>query len=110
MELQRLSYYEKYIMKALWDVSRLNGRGKATCKEVLEYIGRGYKVTTIYTFLDNLEKKGYLSKSRKGLTQYEPIISLEEYVFQEINGIRDLWFNGSVTDLAAYIDCYKKLF
>ena len=88
---------ELEIMKVLWE------SGKAVNSQ---YIGekvenKGWKRTTILTFLTRLCEKGAISSEKVGKQYYyTPIISAKEYKrYQTKNLIKNL-YNGSVKDFA----------
>lgn len=60
-------------------------------------IGKKYARTTILTFLNRMEKKGYIRRERIGrTTKVIPLVSRETYIRSEIIGLCSDAFNGNV--------------
>ena len=96
-----LSECELVAMKCIWDMD-----GAAPCKDVMdrmrEAYGMDYKITTVYTLLTKLAEKGFVRQERMSgkVSFYEAECSQEEYMFRELEMIKDFWFSGST---AAFI-------
>ena len=88
---------ELEIMKVIWNSSEPI-TSLVIGKEVED---KGWKKTTIATFLTRLVEKGALAAEKKGkLYYYTPLITEKEYRKAQIkNLIRNL-YNGSVRDFA----------
>ena len=88
---------ELEIMKVIWNASEPI-TSLVIGKEVED---KGWKKTTIATFLTRLVEKGALAAEKKGkLYYYTPLITEKEYRKAQIkNLIRNL-YNGSVRDFA----------
>ena len=88
---------ELEIMKVIW---------KAKAPITSLYIGKevedkGWKKTTIATFLTRLVEKGVLSADRQGkLYYYTPLISEKEYRKSQTKNLIKTLYNGSVRDFA----------
>lgn len=91
---------EKAVMEVLW------GRGGATGKEVFEELRRRREiaVTTVFTVLERLYRKGLLHKTRDdGAFVFRPAYSREELarsVSREVlEGVLDLWRGSAVASI-----------
>ncbi len=103
-----LSECEQIVMKCVWDAGE-----DVTCAQIKEVLKEkyelDYKDTTVYTFLSNLKKKGFVDSQRRGVTYYWPIRDRDEYVGQIRKWYTDFWFHGSVAEhLRAYIYCHER--
>ncbi|MFQ5736660.1 MAG: BlaI/MecI/CopY family transcriptional regulator [Thermodesulfobacteriota bacterium] len=97
-----LGSLEQEIMEVLWDSPG------ATGKEVLEEIrrSRSIAVTTVFTVLERLVKKGLVRKSKgESVFTFEPVQTRDELasvVSREVlKGVFDLW---SGTAMASFVD------
>lgn len=99
----KLTNAEKVVMKAVWD-----GEGTVTCREVIDRLnskyGHDYADTTVYTFLKNIRRKGYIVSQRKGVNVFEAVKSKEEFIEEEIGEFLDFWLDNDKEKLKAYID------
>lgn len=96
-----LSDTERYIMQFFWQ----NGAMKSDDLAALVK-EKGWKSTTLLTFLSRLVKKGMLQIQKLGRSNlYIPVISLEEYRQTESNLFLDEMYGGSAKSfIAAMID------
>jgi predicted transcriptional regulator len=87
---EELSECELMIMKCVWDANK-----PISCYEIMEQLrikyGLEYKDTTVYTFLSNLKKKGFVKSFRKGVTFYEPARDMEEFRDTQIEKMEEFW-------------------
>lgn len=88
---------ELEIMKAIWSykepITSLD-IGKAVEE-------KGWKKTTIATFLTRLVEKGALSAEKQGkLYYYSPLITEKEYKQSQTKNLIQTLYNGSVKDFA----------
>jgi predicted transcriptional regulator len=75
--MRRLGELEAVVMDLLWSAS-----GPSTVREVLERIDRRPPLayTTVLTVMDNLYKKGFLTRQRDGRAfRYVPVKPREDY-------------------------------
>ena len=98
--IQLMSDAEKEIMKLIWD----NG-GSIFISELLEKVeesGRGWKRTTVRTFLTRLMEKGLLTAVRRGKNcEYRAAVTEEEYLSGQAKNFVDEVFGGNVKNLLA---------
>ncbi len=96
MKLKRskLSECEEIVMKCIWDAG-----DSVTCQQIMTQLEQKYdlhyKSTTVYTFLKNLKKKGFVDTYRNGVTFYKPDRTEEEYRKEVLERTSSLWFNNS---------------
>ena len=97
---------ELEIMKVLWSANEPITSvdiGKAVAE-------RGWKKTTIATFLTRLTEKGAVSAQKRGkLYYYTPLISAKEYKKSQTKNLIGSLFNGSVKDFAVSLFEYAGL-
>ena len=103
-----LSECELAAMKCVWDAEE-----PVTCQQVIERLrteyGMDYKDTTVYTFLNNLKAKKFITSKRKGLTYYKAIRSEEEYRNEQLVMTEKFWFGGSPAKLVSALLQGKKV-
>ena len=91
-----LAEREELVLSILW---KFEEEGKTIiCKDVVETLKDEYDLnladTTVYTFLNKLEQKGYIKKERKGVNFYTTIKSKDEYLENVLRRINKMYFNG----------------
>ena len=97
MKIISIGDAELEIMKVIW---------KAKCPVTSLDIGKevedkGWKKTTIATFLARLSEKGAILGEKQGkLYYYPPLISQKEYRKSQIKNLIANLYNGSVRDFA----------
>lgn len=97
----KMSDAERYIMGCFWD------RGSMKSDELASMvIEKGWKQTTLLTFLSRLAAKGMLQVEKRGKANlYTPLVSEEEYLNMESRQFLDEMYGGSAKNfLAAMID------
>lgn len=89
---------ELEIMKAVW-----KSDGPITAAEIGRKVeGRGWKRTTIATFLARLTEKGALAAEKQGKSMYyTPLITAREYKRSQALGLVKSLFDGSAKELVA---------
>ena len=106
--IQLMSDAEKEIMKLIWD----NG-GSIFISELLEKVeesGRGWKRTTVRTFLTRLMEKGLLTAVRRGKNcEYRAAVTEEEYLSGQARNFVDEVFGGNVKNLLASLLGQEKM-
>lgn len=86
------------IMKVVWGADE--PIGSAAIGKAVE--GKGWKRTTIATFLARLVEKGALAAEQRGKAlYYTPLISEREYKKQRVSGIVKSLFDGSAKEMVA---------
>ena len=88
---------ELEIMKVIW-----KAKAPITSLDIgKEVEDKGWKKTTIATFLTRLVEKGALSADKQGkLYYYTPLISEKEYRKSQTRNLIKTVYNGSVRDFA----------
>ena len=88
---------ELEIMKVIW-----KAKEPITSLDIgKEVEDKGWKKTTIATFLTRLVEKGVLSAEKQGkLYYYTPLISEKEYRKSQTKNLIKTLYNGSVRDFA----------
>ena len=88
---------ELEIMKVIW-----KSKEPITSLDIgKEVEDKGWKKTTIATFLTRLVEKGVLSADKQGkLYYYTPLISEKEYRKSQTKNLIKTLYNGSVRDFA----------
>ena len=88
---------ELEIMKVIW-----NAKKPITSLDIGKVVeDRGWKKTTIATFLTRLVEKGALSADKQGkLYYYTPLITEREYRRTQTKNLIKTLYNGSVRDFA----------
>ena len=108
MRRSELSECELIVMKCVWD-----GGGDITCSEIVDKLknkyGLDYAETTVYTFLKNLKKKGFIDTYKDRITRFKPIKSEAEYRNASIASSIDFWFDGSTSQLISAAIKAKRL-
>ncbi len=97
---------ELEIMKVIW-----KAKGPVTSLDIgKEVEDRGWKKTTIATFLTRLAEKGALSADKQGkLYYYTPLISEKDYRKSQTKNLIKSLYNGSVRDFAVALFEEQKL-
>ncbi len=88
---------ELEIMKVIWKAKR-----PVTSLDIgKEVESKGWKKTTIATFLTRLAEKGAIAGEKQGkLYYYTPLISQKEYRKSQTKNLITSLYNGSVRDFA----------
>ncbi len=93
-KIQKMSDSEMEVMREVWAAG-----GPVTSAQLLEKFGadKGWKPTTVLTFLARLVEKGILEKERQGkANRYIPAVSESEYKNFEARSFLNEVYNGSV--------------
>ena len=92
-----ISESELEIMKVIWKAKKA-----ITSVEIGEAVeNKGWKKTTIATFLTRLVEKGALDAKKDGkVYYYMPLISQNEYRMSQTKNLIKSLYNGSVKDFA----------
>ncbi|MBQ4338312.1 MAG: BlaI/MecI/CopY family transcriptional regulator [Clostridia bacterium] len=88
---------ELEIMKALWESNE-----PVNTQYISEAVeSKGWKRTTISTFLTRLVEKGAISSEKRGkLYYYSPLISQKDYRKSQTKNLISSLYNGSVKEFA----------
>ena len=97
----KLSEAELFIMRRFWEKGAMRSDELATLVK-----DKGWKPTTLLTFLSRLAAKGMLGVEKQGKSNlYRPLVSGEEYTRSEGRAFLDELYGGSARNfLAAMVD------
>ncbi len=97
---------ELEIMKVIWKAKKA-----MTSVEIgLAVEDKGWKKTTIATFLTRLSEKGALKAEKQGkLYYYTPVIAEKEYRRSQVKNLIKTLYNGSAKEFALSLFDEKKL-
>ena len=104
--MTRISGAESHIMEALWT------KGPLTAEELVAEVGpaQSWGEATVKTLINRLLKKKALASQREGgRARYRPIVTREEYVTGESQGLLDRLFGGEVAPLVAHYARHRAL-
>ncbi len=95
---QKMSESEMEVMRAVWAFE-----GPVTSAQVQESLGeRGWKPTTVLTFLSRLAEKGLLRTEKRGKSnRYTPLLSEQEYKEWETRSFLEEVHGGSLRSFFA---------
>ncbi len=102
----RISTAESLVMEALWRASPL------TAEEVIGQVAQaqGWAEGTVKTLLNRLLKKKAVSAQKDGRRYlYRPLVSREDYVAAESQGLLDRLFDGRLAPLVSHFSERRKL-
>jgi BlaI family penicillinase repressor len=104
--MSRISAAESQIMEALWT------KGPLTAEEIVQLVGpaQDWGEATVKTLINRLlKKKAMLSERVGGRARYLPILTREEYVTGESQGLLDRLFGGELAPLVAHYARHRAL-
>jgi predicted transcriptional regulator len=104
--MSRISGAESQIMEALWN------REPLTAEELVQSVGpaQGWGEATVKTLINRLLKKKAIASERVGgRALYRPLVSKEEYVTGESQGLLDRLFGGQIAPLVAHYARHRAL-
>ena len=104
--MSKISAAESQIMEALW------ARGPMSAEEIVQAVGpaQGWGEATVKTLINRLLKKKALASERSGArASYRPVVTREEYVTGESQGLLDRLFGGEVAPLVAHYARHRAL-
>ena len=104
--MTRISGAESHIMEALWT------KGPLTAEELVAEVGpaQSWGEATVKTLINRLLKKKALASEREaGRARYRPIVTREEYVTGESQGLLDRLFGGEIAPLVAHYARHRAL-
>jgi BlaI family penicillinase repressor len=97
--MTRISTAESQIMEALW------AHGPQGAEDLIRDVGgaQGWGEATVKTLIQRLSKKKALVSEREGgRVRYRPLVSREEYLSGESQGLLDRLFGGQIAPLVAH--------
>ncbi len=101
---KRISEAESRVMAAVWDGAE-DGAGGAGVERILAGPGaaNGWGEATVRTLIHRLIRKGALkSERRSGGVVYAPLLSRQDWVTTESQGLLDRLFGGQLAPLVAH--------
>jgi predicted transcriptional regulator len=102
----RISAAESQIMEALWT------SGPLTADELVREVGsaQGWGGATVKTLTNRLLKKKAIESVREeGRVRYKPLVTREEYLTGESQGLLDRLFGGQLAPLVAHYAKHRAL-
>ena len=104
--MARISAAESQVMEAVW------GRGPLAADEIVAEVGepQGWGEATVKTLINRLlKKKALVSERNDGRTRYRALVSREDYVQHESQGLLDRLFGGELAPLVAHYAKHRNL-
>jgi len=104
--MSKISGAESQIMEALWT------QGPLTAEEIVQAVGpaNDWGEATVKTLINRLLKKKALASERAGgRAIYRPLVSKEDYVTGESQGLLDRLFGGQIAPLVAHYARHRAL-
>lgn len=104
--MSKISGAESHIMEALWT------RGPLTAEELVQTVGpeQQWGEATVKTLINRLLKKKALASERAGgRALYKALVSREDYVTGESQGLLDRLFGGQIAPLVAHYARHRAL-
>jgi predicted transcriptional regulator len=104
--MSRISGAESRIMDALWD------QGPLGAEDLVREVGgpQDWGEATVKTLINRLLKKKAIASSREGgRARYRPLVSREDYVTGESQGLLDRLFGGELAPLVAHYARHRPL-
>ncbi len=104
--MSRISGAESHIMEALWT------KGALTADEIVQSVGpaQDWGEATVKTLINRLLKKKAIASERTGgRALYRPLVSREDYVTGESQGLLDRLFGGQLAPLVAHYARHRDL-
>jgi BlaI family transcriptional regulator, penicillinase repressor len=104
--MTRISAAESQIMQALWT------RGPLGAEDIVREVGeaQSWGEATVKTLINRLLKKKAIASEREaGRARYRPLLSREDYVTGESQGLLDRLFGGEVAPLVAHYAKHRPL-
>lgn len=104
--MARISAAESQVMEAVW------GRGPLSADEIVAEVGepQGWGEATVKTLINRLlKKKALISERNEGRTRYRALVSREDYVQHESQGLLDRLFGGELAPLVAHYARHRNL-
>ena len=104
--MAKISAAESQVMEAVWRA------GPLTADEIVAEVGKpqGWGEATVKTLINRLLKKKALASERAGgRALYRPVVSREDYVTGESQGLLDRLFGGQIAPLVAHYARHRDL-
>ena len=91
--IKRLPDSEFEIMEIVWDLNKT-----VTSSDIMaKILNKKYKIPTIISYLNRLEKKGFLTSEKQGKERfYQAIVQKDEYLEFETKNFFSQYHNNSI--------------
>ena len=102
----QISAAESQVMEAVW------GKGPLAADEIVAEVGepQGWGEATVKTLINRLlKKKALISERTEGRTRYRALVTREDYVQGESQGLLDRLFGGELAPLVAHYAKHRNL-
>ena len=100
--LPHISDAELELMQILWKNREEEGYLPLSTAEIMERLGTGWSVSTVFTLLSRLVNKGALACRKEGRANlYTALLREEEYRGRETRRLVDRLYAGSLKDMVA---------
>lgn len=99
----RIPDAELTLMKVIWSSRGENGRYQPiSTNEIMERLGNGWSVSTVFTLLSRLVEKGFLAADKKGRSNvYRALVEEKTYQKAETRQFLDKLYEGSLKNMVA---------
>ncbi|HEY3951529.1 BlaI/MecI/CopY family transcriptional regulator [Phenylobacterium sp.] len=104
--MARISAAESQVMETVW------GKGPLAADEIVAEVGapQGWGEATVKTLINRLlKKKALVSERLEGRTRYRALVTREDYVQGESQGLLDRLFGGELAPLVAHYAKHRNL-
>src|SRR5579862_7459299 len=104
--MARISAAESQVMEAVWL------KGPLSADEIVAAVGepQGWGEATVKTLINRLlKKKALVSERSEGRARYRPLVSREDYVQGESQGLLNRLFGGELAPLVAHYARHRNL-
>lgn len=107
--MKKISETEQEVMMAIWNAEE---NTRITSSYIFKTLGeeKGWKKTSVLTFLSRLTEKGYLSLEKEGKTNfYTPLVSYENFTKKESRNILEKLYHNSLKNFVTSLYDGNKL-
>ena len=99
--LPHISDAELELMQILWKNREEEGYLPLSTAEIMERLGTGWSVSTVFTLLSRLGDKGFVRSEKVGRSaRYTPLVSQEDYLAGQSRRFLDQLCGGSLSTFA----------
>ena len=95
---KELTKAEEQVMQAIWKV------GQGFANEIVAAVDNNVAYNTVLTVVRILEQKGFVAhETFNRSNRYYPLVSREEYMQQQLNGLAKRYFGSSPRALVSFL-------
>ena len=95
---KELTKAEEQVMQAIWKVRQ------GFANEIVTAVEGGAAYNTVLTVVRILEQKGFVAhETFNRSNRYDPVVSREEYMQQQLNGFAQRYFGSSAKALVSFL-------